>query len=185
MKIYCVGDEILNKVAEPVKNVDSSIKELSREMIETMHKANGIGLAAPQVGLSLRMFVTDVENDNPRVFINPQIIKTSIEENTYEEGCLSVPGIWAEVKRPAEVTIQAYNEKGNPFTLEARGVLARCIQHEYDHLNGILFINKVDEKKREKILSDRKPFFIEADTYRFCGHSRWHRRTPDTKCRCR
>lgn len=153
MKIYCVGDEILNKVAEPVKNIDSSIKELSREMIETMHKANGVGLAAPQIGLSLRMFVTDVEDDSPRVFINPQIIKTSIEENTYEEGCLSIPGIWAEVKRPAEVTIQAYNEKGNPFTLEARGMLARCIQHEYDHLNGILFINKVDEKKREKILS--------------------------------
>lgn len=153
MKIYCIGDEVLNKVAEPVKNIDSSIKELSREMIETMHQADGVGLAAPQVGLSLRMFVTDVEEDGPRVFINPQIIKTSIKETVYEEGCLSVPGIWAEVKRPAEVTVQAYNEKGSPFTLEARGMLARCIQHEYDHLNGTLFISKVDEKKREKILS--------------------------------
>lgn len=153
MKIYCVGEEVLNKVAEPVKNIDSSIKELSQDMIETMRKANGIGLAAPQVGLSIRMFVTEVEEDGPRVFINPQIIKTSVEENIYEEGCLSVPGIWAEVKRPAAVTVQAYNEKGVPFTLEARGMLARCIQHEYDHLNGTLFINKVDEKKKEKIFS--------------------------------
>lgn len=153
MKIYCVGEEVLNKVAEPVKNIDSSIKELSQDMIETMRKANGIGLAAPQVGLSIRMFVTEVEEDGPRVFINPQIIKTSVEENIYEEGCLSVPGIWAEVKRPAAVTVQAYNEKGVPFTLEACGMLARCIQHEYDHLNGTLFINKVDEKKKEKIFS--------------------------------
>jgi peptide deformylase len=122
-------------------------------MTEALREGRGVGLAGPQVGLSRRIFVVHIEGDEPRAFINPSIIETSQETVKHEEGCLSVPGLWADVIRPRTVKVQAWNEKGRPFTLEADGILARVILHEYDHLEGILFIDRLPEQKRERLLA--------------------------------
>jgi peptide deformylase len=122
-------------------------------MQRLMLEDKGVGLAAPQVGLLQRVFITHAEGDQPRVFINPAIIWTSQEQVKYEEGCLSLPGLWAEVVRPQSIKIQAWNEKGRAFTLEASGILARVIQHEHDHLEGMLFIDRLNEEKRNKLLA--------------------------------
>jgi peptide deformylase len=156
MKIITLGDELLRQKAEPVEKINGEIRKIATEMIDTMCTGKGVGLAGPQVGLSKRLFVMQVEGDIPRVFINPSIIWTSQEQVKYEEGCLSVPEIWADVLRPREIRVQAWNERGRPFTLEAEGILARVIQHEYDHLEGVLFIDRLRESKREKILSKLK-----------------------------
>jgi peptide deformylase len=140
----------LRKKAEPIPEVNDEIRKLAEDMFETMIEANGVGLAAPQVGLSLRMFVAMADDDVKRVFINPQIIKTSEEVGEYEEGCLSIPQVYESITRPLGVTVQAINEKGRPFTLEADGLLARIIQHEYDHLDGILYIDRGDKDFAEK-----------------------------------
>jgi peptide deformylase len=117
-----------------------------------MHNGRGVGLAGPQIGLLRRIFVTHAEGDEPRVFITPSIIWTRQEQINREEGCLSLPGLYADVTRPEVIKIQAWNEKGRAFTLEARGMLARIIQHEYDHLEGVLFIDRINEAKRQKLL---------------------------------
>lgn len=153
MKILVLGDELLYQKAAPVKKIDKSTEELARNLVETLHEGKGIGLAGPQVGIPERIFAVHVEGDVPRIFINPSILETSQELVKYEEGCLSVPGIYVDVVRPKTVKVQAWNEKGRPFTLEADGILARVIQHEYDHLEGSLFIDRISEEKREKILA--------------------------------
>ena len=145
-------EEILRKQAATVADIDERIVRLSQAMIDSLSVHQGIGLAGPQVNEQLRIFVTHAQGDIPRVFINPEIIATSDELVPYEEGCLSLPGIWADVMRPAAVTIQAWNEKGKPFTLDAEGVLARVIQHEFDHLRGRLFVDRLNEKKRERLM---------------------------------
>ena len=145
-------EEILHKQAATVADIDERIVRLTQEMIDSLVFHKGIGLAGPQVNEQLRLFVTHATDDIPRVFINPEIIMTSNDTVPYEEGCLSVPGVYADVMRPAEITIQAWNEKGKPFTLDAEGLLARVIQHEYDHLRGRLFIDKLNEKKRERLM---------------------------------
>jgi peptide deformylase len=149
-------DRMLRQKAKPVKDINNELRETAARMLELMHKDKGVGLAGPQVGLSRRIFVTHAEGDEPRVFINPSLIWTSQEQVKYEEGCLSVPGLWAEVVRPEKIKVQAWNENGRAFTLEASGVLARVIQHEYDHLEGRLFIDRLDEVKREKLLAKLK-----------------------------
>ena len=121
-------------------------------MFTAMKHDHGIGLAAPQVGLSKRIFVVDIEGDKPRVFINPEIVETSLEMSDYEEGCLSFPGLYFNVKRPESLRIQAWNEKGRPFTIEADGLLARVILHENDHLDGKLFIDRVTPLRRSRAL---------------------------------
>jgi len=146
-------DRILRAQCSVVPDIDGSIKDFSLAMIETMHAGNGIGLAAPQVGDLSRLFVVHVQGDTPRVFINPEIIGTSMETVPYEEGCLSIPGLYYDVTRPAEITIQAWDENGRPFTLDADGILARVIQHEYDHLKGTLFIDHLSEKQRSRLLT--------------------------------
>lgn len=146
-------DAGLRQKALPVKDINEEIRKTVREMIETMRIQKGVGLAGPQIGLARRLFVTHAEGDAERVFINPTIVWTSQEQARCEEGCLSVPGIWADVVRPAGVKVQAWNEKGRAFTLEASGILARVIQHEYDHLEGILFIDRIDDSKRKKLLT--------------------------------
>ena len=153
LKIVTLGDEVLRKQAALIPDIDRMITELAAGMIDSMHAGKGIGLAGPQVAELKRLFVTHVEGDTPRVFINPQIIQTSQEQNVYEEGCLSIPETFADVERPYAVTIQAWNERGRPFTLDAEGLLARVIQHEFDHLNGVLFIDHLDEKKRARLVS--------------------------------
>jgi peptide deformylase len=146
-------DRCLRQKALPVKNFNDEIRQIAQNMIETMHEGKGVGLAGPQVGFLKRIFVTRAEGDEIRVFINPSIIWTSQEQSNMEEGCLSIPGFWAVVKRPGKIKIQAWNEKGRAFTLEVSGMLARVIQHEYDHLDGILFIDRINEAKREKFLA--------------------------------
>ncbi len=152
LEIITLGNDILRKPSALVADFDQGIVDFSQALIETLGRQEGIGLAAPQVGQSIRMFVTHVKGDIPRVFINPEIVGTSIELSEYEEGCLSIPGIWADVTRPKKVSIQAWNEKGKMFTLDAEGILARVIQHEYDHLRGVLFIDHLEEKRRARAL---------------------------------
>ena len=154
LSIVKLGDPILTKHSVIVPEIDADIRKLVEEMFEAMERGKGVGLAAVQVGELLRLFITKVPNDNPRVFINPDILETSIEQSTFEEGCLSIPGLYTDVVRPKSVRIQAWNEKGRPFTLSADEYLARVIQHEFDHLNGILFIDRVDSKKRQRLLAE-------------------------------
>lgn len=154
MKIVTIGDPSLEKKAVAVPEINEKIKKLAADMIDAMRAGNGIGLAAPQVGISYRMFVCQVQGDIPRVFINPEIIYTSQETANYEEGCLSIPGIYADVIRPSGIRVQAWNQDGKPFTLEAGGILGRVIQHENDHLNGKLFISYLDDKKKQRLLKN-------------------------------
>ncbi len=146
LNITKLGEDILRQKAQPVAEVNEQIRTLCDDMFETMIEAEGVGLAGPQVGKNLRLFVLIADDDVKRVFINPQIIKTSEEVGEYDEGCLSIPQVYETIIRPTKVTVQALNEKGKPFTLEADGLLARIIQHEYDHLEGILYIDRGDKE---------------------------------------
>ncbi|MGL1893307.1 MAG: peptide deformylase [Spirochaetaceae bacterium] len=156
MDMYKVGFEkeeaVLREVAKPVTEFTTELKELIKDMISFMAEENGVGLAAPQIGLSQRLVVVGYDDFKPIALINPEIIETSIEVNSYEEGCLSIPGMYAKVTRPEKIKVQAWNERGRPFTIDADGMLATVIQHEIDHLNGVLFIDHLTEKNREKIL---------------------------------
>ncbi|MDR1277766.1 MAG: peptide deformylase [Treponema sp.] len=153
MDIITLGNDMLRQKAEPVKTFNPQLAKTAEEMIRVLHEGRGVGLAGPQVGILQRIFVVHVEGDIPRIFVNPSIIETSQETIKYEEGCLSIPGAWAEVIRPKTVKIQAWNERGRPFTLETSGVLARVILHEYDHLEGVLFIDRLSEPKRNRIIT--------------------------------
>lgn len=155
MRITKLGEEILRQKCEPVKpeEINDEMRALFEEMFETMVSANGIGLAAPQVGIAKRFFVIDVGDDVKRVFINPEIIKTSAETSIYEEGCLSLPGFSEEIVRPVKVSVSALDENGKPFVIEdADGLLGRCIQHENDHLDGILYIDHGDEAYKQEVI---------------------------------
>ncbi len=160
MDIYNAGVEeelaVLRKKSAPVEKFDENLSAFIDTMIESMKEDNGIGLAAPQVGENKRIFVCSVDKNEPLVFINPEIIETSMETSIYEEGCLSLPGMYAHVERPERVKIQAWNRRGRPFKLDADDLLATCIQHELDHLNGVLFVDHLPEKKREKIFNKLK-----------------------------
>lgn len=136
------GDEVLRKKSKPVTEISDRINELIDDMLDTMYNADGVGLAAPQVGILKRICVIDV-GDGPIVLINPEKIEESAEQIQAAEGCLSIPGIYGEVKRPARVVVKALNRKGEPFTVEGTDMLARTLCHEMDHLDGILFEDKV------------------------------------------
>ena len=153
LSIVRFGDPILKKHSIVVPDINGEVRSLVSDMIEAMDRGKGVGLAAVQVGALLRLFVTRVSGDNPRVFINPDILETSIEQEPFEEGCLSMPGLYTDVIRPSSVRIQAWNEKGRPFSLATDGYLGRVIQHEFDHLNGILFIDRIEPKKRLRLLA--------------------------------
>ena len=166
LRITKLGEEILRQKAQPVEQINEEIKQLASDMMETMIEADGVGLAAPQIGKSLRMFVIMADDNVKRVFINPQIIKTSTEVGPYDEGCLSIPQVYESIVRPLEVTVQAYDENGKRFTLDADGLLARCIQHENDHLDGILYIDRGDPefaKKTEEQFKKRALRAIEKE----------------------
>ena len=150
LDIVKLGEESLRQKSEPVPEVNDEIRQLAQDMFETMIEKEGVGLAAPQIGRNIRMFVLIADDEVRRVFINPQIIKTSSEMSDYDEGCLSIPQVYETITRPAAVTVQALNENGRPFTLDADGFLARIIQHEYDHLDGILYIDRGDKAFAEK-----------------------------------
>lgn len=145
-------DERLRKKAAPVQTVDGKIKKLVDDMLETMYEAKGVGLAATQVNVHQRVVVIDVseQKDQPLCLINPEIInKDGVEES--EEGCLSVPGFFEKVKRAERIKVKALNKEGKPFELEADDLLAVCIQHELDHLEGKLFVDYISSLKRERI----------------------------------
>lgn len=150
LRITKIGEEILRQKAQPVEEINDEIRQLANDMLETMIDADGVGLAAPQIGRSIRMFVIMADDDIKRVFINPQIIKTSNEVGPYDEGCLSIPQVYETIVRPLQVTVQAYDENGKRFTLDADGLLARCIQHENDHLDGVLYIDRGDPDFAQK-----------------------------------
>jgi peptide deformylase len=152
LNIITLGDEQLRKHSIVVPELDGAVHTLIEQMFESMRAQKGIGLAAVQVGNLYRLFITEVTGDKPRVFVNPEILETSLEQVSYEEGCLSIPGVEAEVVRPQRVRVQAWNEKGRPFSLDAEDLLARVVQHEFDHLNGVLFIDRIDPKKRERLV---------------------------------
>lgn len=151
MNVLHLGNETLRQKAVPVEEITDEIRSLVTEMFETMEREEGVGLAAPQVGRSIRLFVVMADDGIERTFINPQIVATSQETCVYEEGCLSIPKYYEDVVRPERITVQARNEKGRRFNLEAEGFLARVIQHEYDHLEGVLFIDRIDPDKKAKI----------------------------------
>lgn len=145
LKITQESDAVLRKKATPIKDPKSpEIQKLIQDMIVTMKEAKGLGLAAPQVGVSLRVFTVDIEGKT-YVFINPEIKDLSLEKVPFEEGCLSVPKIWGPVIRPKKLTIKALDENGRLIKIRAKGLMARVIQHEMDHLNGILFIDKAEK----------------------------------------
>lgn len=152
MNILTLGHEVLRQKAQEVSQIEGHTVHLVQEMLETMRLGKGIGLAATQVGVLQRIFVVQLAEDIPRVFINPVLKGVSPEVSLYEEGCLSIPGIYADVKRPEMISIDALDEKGKPHHLDADGLLARVIQHELDHLNGVLFIDHLSELKRKRII---------------------------------
>ena len=158
LKIYKLGEEVLRQKCEAVKaeEINDEFRALIKEMFLTMDEANGVGLAAPQVGIAKRFFVAKSDDDVERVFINPVITKTSSELSEYEEGCLSIPGVYETIVRPKAVTISALDINGKPFTLDAEGLLARIVQHESDHLDGILYIDRGDEAFKEKTIETFK-----------------------------
>lgn len=150
-------DERLHRIAQPVTEFDGALRKLVRDMAETMYAAPGIGLAATQVDRHIRVIVIDVSEtkDDLRVFINPELQQAEgASEN--EEGCLSVPGIYEKVKRAERVTVRAQDEKGETFTLEAEGLLAICIQHEMDHLQGRVFVEYLSHLKQTRIRAKLK-----------------------------
>lgn len=157
LKILQYPDERLHKVAKKVVQVDDRIARLIRDMAETMYAAPGVGLAATQVDVHEQVIVADIseKRDELRVFINPEIVDSSGEEEC-EEGCLSVPGIYENVRRAEKVTVRALDETGEAFTLEADGFLAVCIQHEIDHLHGKVFVEYLSQLKQVRIRAKLK-----------------------------
>lgn len=149
-------DPVLRKVAEPVRTINKELRQLAADMIETMRDANGVGLAAPQVGESVRMVVVDFdpENHEPRVLVNPVIVKKSRQKETTEEGCLSFPGLKSKVKRSLKVVCEAQNLDGEVVEYQAEGLPARAIQHEIDHLDGMLFVDKVGPSDKLSLRDD-------------------------------
>jgi peptide deformylase len=148
-------DPRLRTVAKPVAKVDDSVRKLADDLLETMYEASGIGLAATQVNVHRRMLVMDVseERDEPQVFINPEISVVDEELGGYDEGCLSVPGFYEEIRRPRQIRVKALNRDGELFEQTLEGLAAVCLQHEVDHLDGKLFVDYISPLKRQRIRS--------------------------------
>ncbi len=166
LPLVVAPDPRLNQKSAPVEKVDDSIRALVQDMLETMYASNGIGLAAVQVGVHKRILVMDVEHGSdrypdteasegkstPLVLINPEIVESSAEQNVYEEGCLSFPGQYAKVERPKRVTVRYLDTQGKEQHLHADGLLATCVQHEMDHLNGVVFVDHISQLKRGMLM---------------------------------
>ena len=154
-EIIKLPDKRLRLVSEPIKRVDAGIRKLIDDMFETMYAAPGIGLAGIQLGVAKRLVTMDLskkdDGQKPQVFINPEVIWVSEETSTYEEGCLSIPEYYEEVERPAAVTVRYLDLDGKTQEIDAKGLFATCIQHEIDHVNGVLFIDYISRLKRDRI----------------------------------
>jgi peptide deformylase len=153
--LVILPDSKLRVISEPIKEITSEIRQLADDMLETMYDAPGVGLAAIQIGVPVRMVTMDVskseEEHQPMVLINPEILWASEEKRTYEEGCLSIPEYYEEVERPDRVRFRYMNLQGETVEQDADGLLATCVQHEIDHLNGVLFIDYLSKLKRDRV----------------------------------
>lgn len=161
MELRRYGDSVLRKGAEEVSDINSEIEEIIKEMFRVMYEAKGIGLAAPQIGISKRIITLDLGNA-PLALINPIIVEKGRERDRMEEGCLSLPGIEVDIERPYEVFIKGVNLDGKEVEIEGRGLLARVFQHEIDHLNGVLIIDKVSFIKRQFLINKLKRLIREG-----------------------
>lgn len=159
-EILVVPDPVLKLVSQPVEKVDDELRALMDDMLETMYDAPGIGLAAIQIGVAKRVIVMDIsgpdEEKAPRYFVNPEIVWASEETAPYEEGCLSIPDIYDEVERPSKVKLRYLDYHGKEVVEEAEGLYAVCIQHEMDHLQGVLFIDHLSRLKRDRAVAKVK-----------------------------
>lgn len=171
LKIYVAPDPVLKKKAEPVTGgVTDDLRKLMDDMLETMYATDGIGLAAPQVGVSKRILVLDIDQpktpdlppeerrSKPQCFVNPEIVWSSEDLRVYNEGCLSVPGQYADVTRPDKIRVKYLDYNGKEQEIEADGLLATCLQHEMDHLNGILFVDHLSTLKRDILMRKLKKY---------------------------
>ncbi|KEG21211.1 peptide deformylase [Bartonella bacilliformis] len=154
--LVILPDPILREISKPIEHIDSTIQKLADDMLETMYNAQGIGLAAIQIGIPLRMLVIDIVGPDipkdPLIVINPEILWLSNERNICKEGCLSIPGYSAKVERPKRLCIRYRNREGKQKEIEADNILATCLQHEIDHLNGCLFIDHLSKIKRNMVI---------------------------------
>jgi peptide deformylase len=151
LTIKTYGDEVLRAKAEDITTFGEPLRELAEKMYEIMIKLKGIGIAAPQVGVSKKLFIVDLDHnwETALIVANPEITYRSSDTSILEEGCLSVPKVWADVERPNSIILKGFNIEGDPIEVDATGMFARAIQHEYDHIEGILFVDKVvDEQKK-------------------------------------
>lgn len=155
-EIIILPDPVLRTVSKPIKTVDAATRKLLDDMLETMYAAPGIGLAAVQIGIPQRLVVIDIskedEEKRPLFLVNPEITWSSEEESDYEEGCLSIPEYFDMVTRPKEVKLRYLDRQGEPHEMQCSGVLATCVQHEIDHLNGVLFIDYLTKLKRDRVV---------------------------------
>ncbi|MAU95957.1 MAG: peptide deformylase [Fulvimarina sp.] len=154
--LIILPDPLLREVSRPIETVDDTVRRFADDMLETMYDAPGIGLAAIQVGEPIRMLVLDISKEDeekaPRVLINPEVVASADERSVYEEGCLSIPDYYAEVERPAGVTVRYLGLDGKMHEEAADGLYATCLQHEIDHLNGVLFIDYISKLKRDMVI---------------------------------
>jgi len=171
--LIILPDPALRLVSRPVEQVDAPLKKLAFDMLETMYDAPGIGLAAIQVGEPVRMLVIDLSKEGepkvPQIFINPEVVESSDERSLYEEGCLSIPDYYAEVERPAKVRVKFVDGEGKPQEVTAEGLLATCLQHEIDHLNGVLFIDHISKLKRDMVVKKFKKLAKDRPPTRMVG----------------
>jgi peptide deformylase len=171
--LIILPDPILRQVSKPVEQVDAQLRKFAGDMLDTMYDAPGIGLAAIQVGEPLRMLVIDLakegEEPAPQVFINPEVLASSDERSVYEEGCLSIPDYYAEVERPASVRVKYLDRDGKQQEVAAEGLLATCLQHEIDHLNGVLFIDHISKLKRDMVMKKFKKLAKDKPPTRMVG----------------
>jgi len=155
-EIIILPDKRLRLVSEPVKTVDAGVRALVDDMFETMYEAPGVGLAAIQIGVPKRIVTADAakkdEEKRPQVFLNPEVVWSSEDKATYEEGCLSIPEYYEEVERPTQVKVRYMDIDGKTQEIEANGLLATVLQHEIDHLNGVLFIDHISKLKRDRVI---------------------------------
>lgn len=171
--LVILPDPILRQLSRPVERIDDDVRRLADDMLETMYDAPGIGLAAIQIGEPLRMLVIDLAKEDepkaPQVFINPEVVASSAGASVYEEGCLSIPDYYAEVERPDSVTVKYVDRDGRDGLVEANGLLATCLQHEIDHLNGVLFIDHISKLKRDMVVRKFKKLARDRPPSRMVG----------------
>lgn len=166
LKMHYLGDRVLRQPAKRINKVDDEIRKLAKQMLQTMYSEDGIGLAAPQVGIHKQLIVVDCEPDNstkpPYILINPTITKASQNTCVIQEGCLSIPKVFLDVTRPEVIEVSFKDENGRPQKLKADGLLARVIQHEIDHLNGVMFVDRVDNSIARNQELVKQGFAIDA-----------------------